>query len=201
VPTTQHVVALTVDAGGDDAGLARILDVLARQHVPATFFVTGRWAQRYPDGVRAIAAAGHPIGNHTTTHPHLPQLSDAAIRAELQTTDQAVAALTGRTTKPLFRFPFGDRDARSLAVVNGAGYCAVRWSVDTLGWKGTSGGASAPSVVARVLAGLRPGEVVLMHAGANPDDGTTLDADALSTVVAELRARGYGFTTLAGLSS
>ena len=68
--------------------------------------------------------------------------------------------------------------------------------MDTLGWEGTSGGQSVPTVVSRVLANLRPGEIVLMHVGSDPDDGSTLDADALPTVISNLRARGYSFVTV-----
>ncbi|MFZ5870296.1 MAG: polysaccharide deacetylase family protein [Actinomycetota bacterium] len=193
--TSEPVVALTVDLGGDAAGVPSILRTLDDHDVPATFFVTGAWARRYPDQLRQIAAA-YPVGNHTDTHPQLTRLTDAQVSAELATVEQQVVALTGRTTKPLFRFPFGDRDARTIAAVNRDGYCAYRWTVDTLGWKGTSGGVSAQTVVDRVLAAARPGEIVLMHGGANPDDGTTLDADALPTVIRELRARGYSFVPL-----
>lgn len=193
--TSEPVVALTVDLGGDAAGLPSILRTLADHDVPATFFVTGSWARRYPEQLRQIAAA-YPVGNHTDTHPHLTQLTDAQVSAELAAVEQQVAGVTGRTTKPLFRFPFGDRDARTLAVVNRDGYCAYRWTVDTLGWKGTSGGSSAQAVVDRVLAAARPGAIVLMQGGANPDDRTTLDADALPQLISQLRARAYGFTTL-----
>jgi peptidoglycan-N-acetylglucosamine deacetylase len=76
---------------------------------------------------------------------------------------------------------------------------AVRWTVDTLGWKGTSGGASVQSVADRVQAGLQPGEIVLMHIRSNPDDGTTLDADAPPQVIDRIRTAGYGFATLDSL--
>lgn len=104
------------------------------------------------------------------------------------------------STRPLFRFPFGDRDSRTIAAVNANGYVCVRWTVDTLGWKGTlKGGITAQIIVDRVLAGAHPGAIMMMHVGANPDDGTTLDADALPTVISQLRARGYGFVTLDAL--
>ena len=86
-----------------------------------------------------------------------------------------------------------------LGLVHRAGYGAVGWTTDSLGWQGTSGGMTAATVVARVLASRQPGQIVLMHVGANPDDGTTLDADALPRVIAGLRAAGYGFTTLTAL--
>lgn len=83
--------------------------------------------------------------------------------------------------------------------MNARGYLPVRWTVDTLGWKGTSGGVTAQIVADRALAGLQPGEIVLMHIGSNPDDGTTLDADALPHLINRIRQAGYGFTTLDAL--
>lgn len=196
LPAAGRAVALTVDLGGDATGLPPILQTLAAEDVRATFFVTGSWVRRHPDGLRQIAAAGHVVGNHTDTHPRLPTLNDAQVRAELSAVEDLVRATTGRTTRPLFRFPFGERDARTLEVVNAAGYCAYRWTVDTLGWKGTSAGITAMQVVDRVLSTLQPGQIVLMHGGANPDDGSTLDAAALPEVVRAVTERGYGFTTL-----
>ena len=194
--TTQKVVAITIDLGGNDTGLASIMRTLSEQNVPATFFVTGNWVRHFPDQLRQIAGAGYPVGNHSNTHPEFTSLTDAQILAELAAADSEVISVTARTTKPLFRFPFGDRNAHTIAVVNGAGYCSYRWTVDTLGWKGTSGGITIQTVIDRVLAQAQPGEIVLMHGGANPDDGSTLDADALPEVIRQLRARGYGFTTL-----
>jgi peptidoglycan/xylan/chitin deacetylase (PgdA/CDA1 family) len=195
LPGAGRVVALTFDLGGNDAGVAAILRALATERLRATFFITGSWAREYPGRVREIAGAGHAIGNHTATHPHLTTLTDAQVRAQLADAEARLSALTGRTTRPLFRFPFGDVDARTLQLVNADGWCAYRWTVDTLGWKGTSGG-TAGDVRSRVLAHLQPGEIVLMHGGGNPDDGTTYDADALPSVITALRARGYGFATL-----
>jgi peptidoglycan/xylan/chitin deacetylase (PgdA/CDA1 family) len=194
--TSRNEVAITIDLGGNAVGLASILHTLSEQNVPATFFVTGNWVRHFPAELLQIVRGGYPIGNHSDTHPSFTSLTDAQILAELAAADSEVIRLTGRTTKPLFRFPFGDRNARTIAVVNGAGYCAYRWTVDTLGWKGTSGGITVQTVIDRVLAQAQPGEIVLMHGGANPDDGSTLDADALPEVIRQLQARGYTFTTL-----
>lgn len=198
VPTTRHVVALTFDAGGDAAGLQSILRTLAAAHVRATFFLTGRWASANPAGVTAVVAGGHRIGNHSTTHPHFPALSGTQIAAEVLGAQSTIRA-SGADPRPLFRFPFGDRDARTIAAVNALGYVAVSWTVDTLGWEGTAGGMNAPRVADRALAALRPGEIVLMHVGANPDDRTTFDADALPGMLHRMRAARYDFVTLDAL--
>ena len=200
IPTGDRVVALTFDAGANSAGLASILGTLADQRVPATFFLTGQWVDNNPPGVAVIHADGHRLGNHSMTHPHLPALPDQAVRDEVRGAEQRILA-AGADPRPLFRFPFGDRDERTIAAVNDLGYVAVRWTVDTLGWKGTSGGMSAPEVADRAVNALQPGEIVLMHLGANPEDGTTLDADALPDMIERMRAAGYTFVTLDALLS
>ena len=199
IPTGRRVVALTFDAGANDAGLAAILATLGRTGVPATFFLTGNFVRAYPASARAIAAGGYRIGDHTVSHPHLSQLGDAAVRAEILAAARQIRAATGADPAPLFRFPFGDASQRTIAVANRAGYVPVRWTVDTLGWQGRAGGSSAAAVRSRVLAALQPGEIVLMHIGSNPDDGTTFDADALPGLISQLRARGYSFVTLDAL--
>ena len=199
VATDRPVVALTFDAGASNAGVSSILDTLARYGVPATFFATGQFARRYPADVRAMSAAGDPVGNHSDSHPDFTVTTTAEIQRQLAAAEESIRSATGRPAKPLFRFPFGARTALDIQVVNDAGYVPFRWTVDTLGWKGTSGGQSADSVRSRVLGAAQPGEIVLMHVGANPDDGTTLDADALPAVIEGLRARGYSFITLRSL--
>ncbi|KIC67970.1 polysaccharide deacetylase family protein [Pseudarthrobacter phenanthrenivorans] len=198
IPGAGRVVALTFDAGANAAGLPKILATLSSKGVAGTFFLTGNWAASNPQGVSDIAAAGHRVANHSMTHPGFTGLDSARITQEVLAAEQAILA-AGGDPRPLFRFPFGERDARTIAAVNSLGYVPVRWTLDTLGWKGTSGGASVQIVADRVQAGLQPGEIVLMHIGSNPDDGTTLDADALPQVIDGIRAAGYGFTTLDAL--
>lgn len=198
IPTTSKVVALTFDAGANGDGVPAILATLRAQHVPASFYLTGDFVRAYPTLARQMAAYGR-IGNHTDNHLHMDTLSDTGVRTEVSAGYSAIVAATGRSPKPLFRFPFGEYTAHTLSVVNGMGYVGVGWTVDTLGWKGTSGGQSADTVVARVVAARTPGEIVLMHVGSNPDDHTTLDADALPRVVGQLRAAGYSFVTLSAL--
>jgi peptidoglycan/xylan/chitin deacetylase (PgdA/CDA1 family) len=193
IPTTSKVVALTFDCGGNDAGVARILATLASVNARATFFLTGRWAEVYRDTLASIAAR-YPVGDHTYSHPHLTQLDGAAAAAEIAAGERALAA-SGVDPHPLFRFPYGDSDARTIGVANRLGYGGIRWTVDTLGWMGGASGQSTDTVVARVLTALQPGEIVLMHVG-SAEDGTTLDADALLRLIGEIRARGYELVTL-----
>lgn len=199
IPTTAKVVALTFDAGANPDGVSSVLATLARERVPATFFLTGRFAELYQAQARALAAAGR-IGDHTFDHLDLTKLTDAQVRAQVQSAASEILAVTGRQPAPWFRFPYGARDTRTIALVNSIGYVPVRWTVDTLGWEGTTAGITTASVLARVVASERPGEIVLMHLGSNPTDHSTLDADALPAVIASLRAAGYGFVTVDALA-
>ena len=195
LPTSERYVALTFDAGGNSAGLTSILSTLQGRQVAGTFFLTGRWAEANPAQAAQIARY-YPVGNHTYSHPDLTTLSDDAVRTEVGRGHTAILTASGQDARPMFRFPFGARDARTIAIVNSLSYGGVRWTVDTLGWQGTSGGQSVDTIVRRVLASLTPGQIILMHVGSNPNDNSTLDADALPLVIDELRARGYGFVTI-----
>jgi peptidoglycan/xylan/chitin deacetylase (PgdA/CDA1 family) len=194
IPTRRKVVALTFDAGASNAGVGSILTTLSQQGVPATFFLTGDFVDAYPSSARAMAR--YPIGNHTYTHPDLTDLSDSRVRSEIRSAGSRITSVTGQNPRPYFRFPYGAVDSRVVRIVNTECYVPFRWTVDTLGWKGTSGGQSVSTVVNRVLAAARPGEIVLMHVGAHPTDGSTLDASALPKVISGLRAKGYAFVTL-----
>jgi len=195
LPTHRKLVALTFDGGGDTAsGTALILKTLRRRRVPATFFLAGRWIRLHPALARAIGRR-YPIGDHTFDHADQTGLSSGQIRADVRRGAWWIRIKTGRNPRPLFRFPYGARDQRTIAVVNSMGYASVRWSVDTWGWMGRAEGQSVGSVVRRVADQLEPGAIVLMHVGV-AKDGSLLDAGALPRVISLVRARGYGFVTL-----
>jgi peptidoglycan-N-acetylglucosamine deacetylase len=196
IPTSARVVALTFDAGSNADGLPSILSTLHAIGVPASFFLTGNFAGAFSSLSVQVAQAGYRIGDHSVDHPHFPLLSNAQIDAEVLGAAQTIRQVTGKDPSPLFRFPYGESDARTLAEVNRLGFVAVGWTVDTLGWEGTSAGISADVVVNRVMAALQPGEIVLMHVGSNPTDHSTLDADALPRVIAAIAGAGYSFVTL-----
>jgi len=197
LPINEKLAALTFDAGANADAVPSILATLARERITATFFLTGNFVNQYPAQSKQIAAAGHRIGNHSMTHPPFAGLASALIRHEVVTAAQSIRGVTGEDPKPLFRFPFGSKDAKALTEINSLGYVAVRWTVDSLGWQGTMNGTRGPTfTVDRVLAAAVPGEIVLMHVGSNPTDHSMLDAEALPAVIAGLRQRGYAFTTL-----
>jgi peptidoglycan/xylan/chitin deacetylase (PgdA/CDA1 family) len=196
--TRRHVVALTFDGGGNADGAKRILTVLRRERVPATFFLTGHFVRTYPAIARAIGRR-YAVGNHTVDHADLLGRSDASVRYEIAAAATMIFRATGRDTHPLFRFPYGARDARTLAICRRLGYVSVRWTVDTWGWMGAST-QSPGGALRRVVDHLVPGEIVLMHVGSSRDH-TTIDTNALPAVIRAVRERGYRFVTLHGVQA
>ena len=185
-------MALTFDAGADRGYAEDILDILRDEHVVASFGITGQWARANADLVRRIAADGHLVFNHTLDHRSFTGLSDqlgglsaARRRAELEDADAILAPLIGRSTRPYYRLPYGDDDARVAADVLPAGYTQkIGWTVDSLGWRGT---ASA-EIVTRSLKLAAPGAVYVFHVGRSSQD-----AIALPQIIQGLRKRGFGF--------
>ncbi|MGK5640440.1 polysaccharide deacetylase family protein [Streptomyces sp. URMC 126] len=196
VPTRERKVALTFDCGGGDEGVDHVVGTLGEWGIPATFFMTGRFASAHTAAARRIARA-HPVGNHSMTHPAFPRLTREQRAEEVRSAAEAVERAVGRPPVRLFRFPYGEVDRECVEDVNALGYTCVRWTVDTLGWKGATGGVGTESVVARVLGALVPGAIVLLHVGRTSSaDPSTVDATALPTLVRAISERGYGFLSL-----
>ncbi|WP_269859540.1 polysaccharide deacetylase family protein [Streptomyces sp. RPT161] len=199
LPFPEQKVALTFDCGSTPDGVDKVLAALAEHGLPATFFMTGRFASTHADAARRIADR-HPVGNHSMTHPMFTKLTHDERVREVQSAADAIKKAVGRRPVPLFRFPFGDVDQQCIADVNDEGYVCVRWTVDTCGWKGTSGGATTDTVIARVMKALVPGAIILMHVGSTGStDPSTVDATALPHLIKALDDRGYGYTTLDSL--
>ena len=194
--TRQQVVALTFDGGANGAGARRVLAILRREHVPATFFLSGHFVRTYPALTRAIGRS-HTVANHTESHVDLRRLPNAAVVREINAGERALRLATGRDPRPCLRFPYGARDARTLRIARKLGYVSVRWTVDTWGWMGASM-QTVDGAVRKVVNHLVPGEIVMMHLG-SARDGSTIDSKALAPVIRQIRARGYRFVTLAGV--
>jgi peptidoglycan-N-acetylglucosamine deacetylase len=189
-------IALTFDAGSDAGNTTAILDLLAARHVHATFSLTGAWARANPQLARRIARDGHVIVNHTDTHRSFtgastgaPALTSAERASQLARADASIMAITGVSTKPWFRPPYGDIDASTPVDAARSGYRSVLlWTVDSLGWKGLA----PASVVARCLDGATPGGILLLHVGS-----ASTDAAALPGILDGLQARGFALVTVA----
>ncbi|MDE4086017.1 LysM peptidoglycan-binding domain-containing protein [Planococcus maritimus] len=190
--TTSKVVALTFDDGSDGTNINKILDILKTNNVKATFFLTGSGINHHPSWIRNIANAGHQVGNHSYSHPDFTKLSIAAMQSELAKTETAYKNVTGKSTKPIFRAPFGATNATVLKGVGDAGYThTIQWNIDTIDWKGLS----STEITNKVVNNIVPGSIVLMHTGAGAP-GTPV---ALPGMISKLKAKGYKFVTVSEL--
>ncbi|MEU8772515.1 polysaccharide deacetylase family protein [Streptomyces sp. NPDC048606] len=208
---TDKVVALTFDAdmtsdqgpraaSGERFDNPDLIATLRRLQVPSTVFMTGRWAEEYPDQAKAIGTdpnfeiANHSYSHHAFTSPcyGLPALDDEAARADVDRAFAAFRTAGAVNTVPYFRFPGGCYDDRALRAVSAAKVTAVQWDV-------VSGDAFAkdPDAVAQqVLAGVKPGSVVVMHCTRS---AAPVTEEAVRKIVPELRKRGYRFAKVSEL--
>lgn len=190
-----YTVALTFDDGPDPTWTPKVLEVLERHDVPATFFVVGSMAAQYPDLVRRIHESGSELGVHTFTHPELAQVSSWRVERELSQTQLVIAGAAGVTTH-LFRPPYSSTveaiDNPAYDVVRAAGelgYVSVFSDVDSADWQ-------RPGVEAIVRNATPPdgrGAVVLLH-DAGGDRSQTVAA--LDVLIPRLKEQGYRFTTI-----
>ena len=192
----DHTIALTFDDGPDPVWTPKVLDILAKHHAHATFFVTGSMASRYPDLVRRIVNEGHEIGLHTFNHPDLAYQSDTRISWELAQTQLALAGTAGIHSS-LFRPPYSSTasalDDLTWPIVKqlgDRGYITAFIDTDTDDWK-------RPGVDAIVKAALpkKPGKgaIVLMHDSGGERSQTVA---ALDVLMPKLEAEKYRFTTV-----
>lgn len=191
--TEAKLVALTFDAGSSAEPVPQILRALAERGLHCTFFLTGQWIERYPDSARQIAEAGHELGNHSWSHPAFTSLSDEQIREQLRRTEEIAQRVCGRSTKPLFRPPFGARDERVRSVVAEEGYLTIYWTVDS--WDSVKKDITPQMITDRVMHRIRPGAIVLMHCGSEAT------AQALPQLLNALEAQGYRVVTVGELLS
>jgi peptidoglycan/xylan/chitin deacetylase (PgdA/CDA1 family) len=179
-------VALTIDDGPDPEWTPRVLALLARYQVTATFCVIGRQAAAHPDLVAAVAGAGHQVANHTYTHRFLVSASPSRVRSEIERTNDAVLAATGGLRPVLFRAPGGEWSREVLAQCAAQGLRPLGWSVDPRDWSrpGTQ------HIVRTILDTTGPGSIILEHDGGG-DRSQTLAA--LTTALPRLLDAGYRF--------
>jgi peptidoglycan/xylan/chitin deacetylase (PgdA/CDA1 family) len=182
-------IAMTFDDGPSGPNTPRLLDLAAKKHIKLTFFLIGECAQHYPELVQRELAEGHQVGNHSWTHPDLAKMSDDAVRAELQKTQDVIVNTTGYRPV-LMRPPYGALTARQrLWVAHEFGFKIILWDVDPLDWR-----RPGSDVVAhRIIAGARPGSIILSH------DIHSATVDAMPQVFDTLLAKGFKFVTVSEL--
>jgi len=159
-------LALTYDDGPNDPETGLLLALLADFDVPATFFVVGQFVKQRPEIVRAIAAAGHIVGNHSMTHPKLSFCSPKKVREEIAGCNAAIEDAIGAPVK-LMRCPYGLRRPDVLNTVRELGLTPVQWNVTAFDWKPITAEKIAANVTRGITRNQRrgSGSNILLHDG------------------------------------
>ena len=186
-------LALTYDDGPNDPHTLRLLEVLARHDVHATFFLIGRYVEQRPDIVREVVKAGHVVGNHTFNHPLLTFKNARELIAQLTRCEHALTDAVGEHSN-LFRPPFGGRRPAVLSLAQQMGLEPIMWNVTGYDW-------NAPSVEyieRKVTRQVRGGDVILLHDGGHLHFGTDRSYTVAATdrLISRYRAEGYEFVTI-----
>jgi peptidoglycan/xylan/chitin deacetylase (PgdA/CDA1 family) len=186
-------IALTYDDGPNDPHTLKLLAVLAKHNVQATFFMIGRYVQQRPDIARAVAQAGHVIGNHTFTHPLLTFKSASQTRGELVDCRKALQDAIGEHSN-LFRPPFGGRRPATLRIARQLGLEPIMWNVTGYDWNAPP----AAVIENKVVRQIRGGDVILLHDGGHRAPGADRSQTVIATenLIRQYRDQGWKFVTV-----
>jgi peptidoglycan-N-acetylglucosamine deacetylase len=186
-------LALTFDDGPNDRYTLELLEVLDRNAVTATFFMIGRYVAARPEIARAVAQAGHVIGNHTFTHPNLIFCSRAQVRAQLESCEHALTETVGEHSR-LLRPPFGGRRPEVLGIASQLGLTVTMWNITGYDWRPVP----ASRIEADVARQVKGGGVILLHDGGHLALGTDRSQTVTATdaIIRRYRDQGFSFVTV-----
>jgi peptidoglycan/xylan/chitin deacetylase (PgdA/CDA1 family) len=191
VETSDKVIALTFDDGPHPILTPKILDILDKYDVKATFFVVGEMAKSYPSSLKKVAKNGHEIGNHTFTHLQESENGCERLKSEILETENTVFKLTGKKTF-LFRPPTGYCCSSAVTMTKELGYTTVVWDIDTRDWAHPS----PTQILSEVKKYARSGSIILFHDFIGKDSPTP---KALELIIPWLIANGYKLVTVGEL--
>jgi peptidoglycan-N-acetylmuramic acid deacetylase len=180
---------LTFDNGYEQGYTGKVLDVLKKEKVPATFFVTGHYLLSQPELTKRMVDEGHIIGNHSWHHPDLTQVSDERVREELRKVKEKTKELTGQKEMKYLRPPRGVFSERTMQLAKEEGYTHVFWSLAFVDWNINNQKGWQYSYD-NIMKQIHPGCVMLLHTVSKDN------ADALEKVIQDLKKKGYTFKSL-----
>ena len=188
VQTNETKVAFTMNCAWSADDIDKILEVLEDNNVKITFFMVGTWIDKYPDEVKKIYNAGHEIGSHSNTHPHVNQLSSEKNLEEIHLSVDKIKSLTGYTTN-LYRTPYGEYNDMVIKVAQDNGFYPIHWNIDTLDYEGLTG----DQMWDRIKNKLQNGSIILSH------NGTAHTADSLDMLIKNIKSQGFDIVKVSDL--
>lgn len=185
-PDGSPQVNLSFDVEGKPELLYQILDILDEYGVRTTFFMQGEWVQQYPEATQEIARRGHELGNHSWTHKDFKPMTAEEVTKELEDTEALVMELTGQTTKPYFRPPFGSRSEISVPTAYDLGWTTIIWTYGSEDWRD---GATADTIFENVFGNAAPGALYYMHTSRE------INVTSLAPLLKAFQEAGYKLVT------
>ena len=180
VERDDKTVSLTFDAAWGNEDTEKLIEILGKYGVKATFFVVGEWVDKYPESVKALHDAGHEVMTHSDDHAHFSKLSTEQIAANINRSCDKIEKVTGVRPK-LFRCPYGEYNDTVVETLTSMGMYTIQWDVDSLDWKDLSAG----EITERVTKYVKSGSIVLFHNAAKHTP------DALPGIIEYLLSNGY----------
>lgn len=188
VQIQEKKVALTMNCAWNADDIDQILKILEDNQVKMTFFMVGDWIDKFPEAVKKIKEAGHEIGSHSNTHPHVNNLSYEENQKEIETSNDKIEKITGERTK-LYRAPYGEYNNTVIKAAKDKGYYTIQWNLDTLDYTGITG----TEMWNRLKDKLKQGDIILMH------NGTKHTADSLEGLIKNIKEKGYEIVPISNL--
>lgn len=188
VKTDEKKIAFTMNCAWNADDIDSILETLKNNNVHITFFMVGDWVDKYPEAVKKINEAGHEIGSHSNTHPHVNKLSAEKNLEEINLSVAKIQKITGQKTN-IYRAPYGEYNNTVIKTAEENGYYTIQWNLDTLDYKGLTG----EQMWNRLKNKLENGAIILSH------NGTKHTADSLDMLIKNIKSRGYEIITVSQL--
>lgn len=188
--TDKKVLYLTFDAGYENGYTSKILDVLKKQKVPATFFLVGNYIETEPELVKRMVKEGHIVGNHTYSHPDMSAISsEEAFKEELISLEKLYKETTGKKMKKIYRPPQGKYSRQNLEMASELGYTTVFWSLAYVDWYDDQQ-PSHDEAFKKMIPRVHPGAIILLHSTSKTN------AEVLDELITKWKELGYKFKSL-----
>lgn len=185
VQTEEPKIAFTMNCAWNADDIDSILETLKNNEVHITFFMVGEWVDKYPEAVKKIYEAGHEIGSHSNTHPHVNNLTAEKNLEEIKLSVDKIEKITGYKTN-LYRAPYGEYNNTVIKTAQQNGFYPIQWNLDTLDYQGLTG----EKMWNRLKNKLDGGAIILSH------NGTKHTADSLDMLIKNIKASGFQVTTV-----
>lgn len=187
-PGEGKTLNLTYDDGPNPHTTERLVNLLDKEGIKATFFFIGENIARHPELVKLVFDAGHTVGNHSYSHPFMPGLSRARMAVEIDRTNDLIESIIGEKAH-LFRPPYGIIDARGAKLLETRRMSPVYWGAVTQDWRNIG----ADAVVNHIMKRLPAAQLIVMHEGHDIADQCL---EATETIISRVKEMGYHFASI-----